>query len=1000
MADLSYYEKLCTGCMRPRGKQEGPCEHCGFDAAGYVSAPHHLSPRSIVNGKYLVGRVLGEGGFGITYIGFDLNLELRVAIKEYFPSGMVTRQVTGDTRSVTPFTGEAGEQYRKGLERFVGEAKTLAKFYALPGIVSVKDYFRENGTAYIVMEFVDGVTLKQTLKNRGGRLPVEETLSILTPVMESLAQVHNAGLIHRDISPDNIMLTERGAKLIDFGAAREYASVEERSRSVIFKMGYAPWEQYQTRGEQGPWTDVYALCATIYKCVTGETPPEALERMGEDSLSPPSRFGISILPQVEFALLKGLAVVKKDRYQDIPQLALALRGAAPEPAAKPSFSVVAEPKKALPKWLLPAAGCAAALVLVLVIALGGKEDSDLGPLEETAAPTPAITAAPAPEVVNTRGNTSINIGNLGYAAQQGDWIYFTEGSGGLYNTEGSGGLYKQRLDGTGRETLVESGGVECINVVGDQVYFRSPTGIMRIKTDGSDIEPLLSLQEDASVGYLHVVDDVMYYVVFQAGGASIYRMPIDGEAQVLYYSDNSGFGIMAVEEGWIYYIETTDMVKMTLMKMTLDGKQITSMVSATFMEAVQVAGDYIYYLDYPNLYRMDQDGANKTLVLEDVHSGFQVQGDWVYFISTEDSTEEMLCKARLDGSERTPLTSRAAIRACIVGDWVFYLDRYDEVVCRIKTDGTQNSYQAAPNAGEAQAPEPARAAGNTPGNSINAGLAVAYNGYIYYANRGDSYRIHRMNADGSGDIALNDTNSWNLNIADGTICFSNDSDGNRIYRMSVDGGPYERISEDACDQMRVVDGYIYYRNASDHNRLYRMRTDGLENELLFGDPVEYFNISDGYAYFAASDNGGRVTKLALDSGEIQVLTEPEMDGGYLNVADGYLYFCGDGTNGMIVRYDTDGAFDISWDEYELSSYMNVADDGYIYFYCYKDWNGTPGIYRTRYDGTEAEQIVEAEGVWNINVAGDWIFYRVNEFSSDDQTMYRIRTDGTQKELIG
>ena len=992
MADLSYYEMLCTGCMRPCGKQEGPCTHCGWDASGYIGAPHHLPLRSIVNGKYLVGRALGEGGFGITYIGFDLNLELRVAIKEYFPSGMVTRQALGDTRSVTPFTGEAGEQYQKGLERFVGEAKILAKFYMLPGIVSVKDYFRENGTAYIVMEYVDGVTLKQTLKNRGGRLPVEETLSFLRPVMDSLALVHEAGLIHRDISPDNIMLVERGAKLIDFGAAREYASAEDRSRSVIFKMGYAPYEQYQSHGEQGPWTDVYALCATIYKCVTGETPPEALERVGEDPLREPSRFGISMPPQVEAALLKGLAVTKKDRYQDIPQLARALNGA-PEPYVKAEHGVKIKPRNAMPKWLWPAVGSAAALVLVLVIALNiGKKSPGAEALLETVAPAPTATATPVPEVVNTRGNTSINIGNLGYAAQQGDWIYFTEGKG---------GLYKERLDGTGRETLSDSVGVESINVVGGWVYFQSLTGIMRIKTDGSDMQQLLFVQEGASVDYLHVVDDVMYYVVSQTDSETIYRMPIDGEAQVLYYSDTSRFGIMAVEEGWIYYLETTNMINITLMKMTLDGEQITSVAGGNFMDTVQIAGDYIYYLDFPNLYRMDTDGANKMLVLENAHSGFQVQGDWIYFISAEDSTEEQLCRARLDGSERTPLTSRAAIRACIVGDWIFYLDRYDEVVCRIKTDGTQDSYQAASSAaGETQAPETVRAEGNTPGNSINAGLAVEYNGSIYYANRGDSYHIHRMNADGSGDTALNDTNSWNLNIANGMIYFSNDGDGNRIYRMSVDGGAYEPLSSDACDQMRVVDGFVYYRNVSDHNRLYRMRTDGSENERLFSEPIGYFNIADGYAYFALLDNGGRVAKLKIGESKATVLTEPEFDGSFLNVVDGYMYFCSDGSNGMLARYDTDGTFASSWDEYELSSYINVAPDGYVYFYCYKDYNGTPGLYRSRYDGSGVEQVVEAEGIWNINVAGDWIFYRVNEFSGDDKTMYRVRTDGTQKELIG
>ena len=323
MPDLTSLDSVCLGCMRETASP-GVCQRCGFDAAGYEAPLHQLRPGSILNGKYLVGRSLGEGGFGITYIGFDLNLELRVAIKEYYPNGLVTRQVSG-TMSVIPFTTQ-GEQYGRGLERFVQEARSLAKFYDLNGIVSVKDFFRENSTAYIVMEYIEGETLKQYVARKGGKLAVEEALLILRPVMESLALVHGAGVIHRDISPDNIMLTRRGAKLIDFGAARTYVDEENRSRTVTLKSGYAPYEQYQTRGEQGPWTDVYALCATVYKCITGSTPPEATERVVEDALTPPG-----VDASVQAALLKGLAVLKKDRYQDIPQLMAALYAEEPQP---------------------------------------------------------------------------------------------------------------------------------------------------------------------------------------------------------------------------------------------------------------------------------------------------------------------------------------------------------------------------------------------------------------------------------------------------------------------------------------------------------------------------------------------------------------------------------------------------------------------------------------------------------------------------------------------
>ena len=255
----------------------GVCPFCGFDEAQYEPSPHHLPPRTILGGKCLIGRVLGEGGFGITYMGWDLNLDLKLAIKEYYPTGYVTRAGT-TSNTVTPFRGEKTEFFATGRSRFINEAKTLAKFYTLPGIVSVRDFFLENGTAYIVMEFVEGETLKQRLSRVGGKMAPGEVFELMRPLLRSLAEMHASGLIHRDISPDNIMITpENNIKLIDFGAARDYLDSGNRSLSVMLKPGYAPEEQYFARGQQGPWTDIYALCATIYRAITGITPPESVE---------------------------------------------------------------------------------------------------------------------------------------------------------------------------------------------------------------------------------------------------------------------------------------------------------------------------------------------------------------------------------------------------------------------------------------------------------------------------------------------------------------------------------------------------------------------------------------------------------------------------------------------------------------------------------------------------------------------------------------------------
>ena len=267
-------------------------------------------------GRYTIEGVLGQGGFGITYLGMDELHEKPVAIKEFFPQGIVTRNIEyQDTVTVT-FVGEK-DNYEKGKERFLKEARTMAKFSKDEGIVKALDFFEINNTAYIVMEYLEGVTLKQYLRENQ-RIAPEDLIELLVPLIESLDEIHSQGMIHRDISPDNIMVLPDGRiKLMDFGAARDYTEFGEKSLSIVLKPGYAPPEQYQTHGVQGPWTDIYALCATMYKCITGENPPDAIDRLVDDHLKKISAFGFTVSPQIEEAIIKGMSVAAKDRYQNV-----------------------------------------------------------------------------------------------------------------------------------------------------------------------------------------------------------------------------------------------------------------------------------------------------------------------------------------------------------------------------------------------------------------------------------------------------------------------------------------------------------------------------------------------------------------------------------------------------------------------------------------------------------------------------------------------------------
>ncbi len=311
-------QNYCYHCFQTRRQENGPCPHCGYDpAADQNRWPSALRPGSILNGKYVLGRVLGQGGFGITYLALDHTLRLRVAVKEYFPQAMASRMP--GTTLVTPLSPEMQGEFRYGGERFLDEARNLANMADVPGVVNVSCFFEENGTMYFVMEYVEGVNLQTYLRSHGGTISWQEALRLLTPVMQSLAEVHRRGMLHRDVTPDNIYVTPGGVKILDFGAARYVVGDHSRSLDVVLKGGYAPKEQYSRRGRQGPWTDVYSLAACFYAAVTGFVPPESLDRMEKDELRTFRDRGISVPEPFEKAILKGLAVRAENRFQSMDE---------------------------------------------------------------------------------------------------------------------------------------------------------------------------------------------------------------------------------------------------------------------------------------------------------------------------------------------------------------------------------------------------------------------------------------------------------------------------------------------------------------------------------------------------------------------------------------------------------------------------------------------------------------------------------------------------------
>ncbi len=382
--------EICYSCFAEKSTA-GACPRCGYDPASDEGKyPIALRAGSILNGRYIVGRVLGQGGFGITYLAQDYQTKGLVAIKEYLPTEFAGR--TTGTYAVQVYSGDRRENFEYGKEQFLAEAKTLAEFIGNDHIVRIYSYFEEYGTAYFAMEYIDGESLDKYMRRFGGRLTVEQANELLIPVMEALDWVHSKGIVHRDIAPDNIIVTKDGrAKLIDFGAARYSTGEKSKSLDIILKHGFAPKEQYVRRGRQGPFTDVYAMAATYYYAITGKVPPDSIERMDEDELIPPTTLGVKMSEKAEDALLKGLEVSASERYQSTGELASGL-------AAQPvRVKVVARAANGVSEHRveqpLPQP------VSVANTAPAPQPESESQPESEEAAPEPAseVDSSPGPE---------------------------------------------------------------------------------------------------------------------------------------------------------------------------------------------------------------------------------------------------------------------------------------------------------------------------------------------------------------------------------------------------------------------------------------------------------------------------------------------------------------------------------------------------------------------------------------------------------------------------
>lgn len=578
--------RRCIGCMEDMGDTPGAfCPHCGYNNSDSApKQPYAMRPNTLLHGRYLVGRVLGQGGFGITYIGFDMVLNLKVAIKEYFPMGSATRE--GNSSTLRWNSMNSTEQRQGAYESFLKEARKTAKLDQVSAIVRVRDTFYDNETAYIIMDYVEGTTLKEKMLKEG-IMPFSACIKLLTPLMEGLVKVHEIGLVHRDISPDNIMVQPDGSvKLLDLGAAKDMSVNQGPQSQLVTKNGFSPLEQYTESGEVGPWTDVYAMSATIYYCITGKLLPSALDRMSSPELNFSFPMKEALPASAAAALKAGLAVDQRNRTRNISDLLKQLNGAAPinaapagdpypatvpvspspVPSARPAPAPAGnsaplqtpaggntsqpaggkkgkEKKKSGKKKLIAALAVVAAAALVFVIVMvvrnGGAQKSYIPASVE------AQSARARKHAVT--GNSAGNLMNYGYCAtMDGVDYYISDDDSTLYAVSKG----KSEEIAGGKENSLYFLSAED----GKLYYLYQQSAYTYDIADGKEKE--ISVLKDFSGNILRLYLTKDYYVIW-CTDYGVYRVPRARGTSDKCCSVNYGNEFTLSDDGWIYYITSS-----------------------------------------------------------------------------------------------------------------------------------------------------------------------------------------------------------------------------------------------------------------------------------------------------------------------------------------------------------------------------------------------------------------------------------------------------------
>lgn len=880
MSDLNH---LCYGCFHSANND--PCEFCGYRKDTPQHSASCLSPGTLLNGQYIIGKTLGQGGFGITYLGYDRNLDLIVAIKEYMPEGIVTRSF--GTSPVSVYSGNKQETFDFGVTKFLEEARILARFTSNPHIVTVRTFFKENGTAYFVMDYVDGMSLKEYLREKGGRLSYGDTLSLMNPVMDALGSVHEKSLLHRDISPDNIYITRNGqVKLLDFGAARYTLNEHSKSLSVILKPGFAPEEQYRSRGNQGPWTDVYSLAATLYLMITGTLPPEALDRVHEDELILPSKFGAVIPEYAEKALIKGLEVLGKNRYQTMTEFKNALNGSpfiqnvnnSQETHTQAVIPQDIQPQEA---QLLPIDETTETLEQTIAVSPSASPE----PLGQTVAINPSASPEPLGQTVAV--NSSASPEPLGQTVAIRPQVVHPQVVHPQVvhpqvvhpNTVPPPGGLKQKI------TIITASRIRTGIAIGAAAVLL--IGVSILLSIGLRSKAAVNPHLDPQGQQSGVQSEILSGTTSGTGsstGAGISGGNGSGNgslsgSQSMAVSGSSGNAITKTESalssgssGTVSKSGTGTMgssrsssgpvssiTRSSGASSSLDSGTPANTVGNTGGNLVNgglatIQGEWIYYADSTKISRIKTNSTGKQTILTVSNAySLNVVGDWIYFVNGSD--ENTVYRIKTDGTGKKKLCGGYVNQIIATKDWVYYLELSYQKIHRMKPDGSSDTVVAE--------------------HAVNSMFALSGSD-LYYADESELCHLVKTPANGSGPVTELTSNYVQfINISGQTVYYLDSA--NRPFRVGTDGSGQSAIRTEYMCTMNVIGGQFYYSNSSDSLYGYRMNISGDlgTKRKLTSHHAYYFNEVGNWIYFNYHINDNAdcyLYKMKKDGTELQPAT--------------------------------------------------------------------------------------------------------------------------------